>query len=109
MLKPLVQNAAVLVASFGDQVTTVYVRVLGPGNVRLGSVKEKLEHSDFSDAAINDGMPQTQADGEKERFIAGDLYAITDTPGTFLLAWAPAFEYFQNRAIVNPNPGSSLV
>lgn len=69
----------------------IYFRNLGPGNVRWGTSKEPLEQGPAP--GLNQGLPQSIADGEKNREWIGDLWVITDTPGTQIIVVCPAKDH----------------
>jgi hypothetical protein len=97
MIPNLQANVPMLIASF-DAVVTLYVRQYGAGNLRLGFNKEDLiQGVNLAPGQIVDGIPQAAADGVKQYFWSGDLWAITDVTGPAMFI-APGIGYYLDRS-----------
>ena len=73
----------------------VFTLVQTAGNVRFGTNPEQLNQPDFAGQLM--GLPQNVAAGEVTRWWAGDLWAISDTPGTVIHAIVPLADAFVRR------------
>lgn len=95
-VKFLQVNQPTLLQHF-DEVTTIYVKQYGPGNLRLHSMGDVLLQT-VSDP-IPDGITQVTASGINgwvQYFWKGDLWTISDAAGG--VAWiASAYQFYIER------------
>ena len=88
---------AVLLNTF-EEITTVYIKQYGPGNLRLSGNPIDLNSS--INATIQDGIVQTTATGPYngwvQYFWEGDLWAISDAAGAVVFV-IPSYQFFIDR------------
>ncbi|SRR6266581_3088313 len=91
MVANLAANQFMYLAHF-DQMTLIYIKQYGAGNLRLASSGERLATTANVGGAfaglIQDGIAQATADGFKQYFWQGDLFVISDVAGP--IVWEPA-------------------
>lgn len=99
-VKNLNANQQTLLQHF-DEVTTVYVKQYGPGNLRLLPVGDTLLQT--VNDPVPDGITQVTASGINgwvQYFWKGDLWAISDAAG--FVAWvASAYQFYIRRDVVS--------
>jgi hypothetical protein len=96
MITQLQQNLAQLIGSFHG-ITTIYVKQYGPGNLRIGPVKDDLQNTAFVAAGgVQDGISQALADKWQQYFWQGDLYVISDAAGPVAFI-VPSWNFSINR------------
>lgn len=81
----------------------LYIKQYGPGNLRLKGSREELLSSLAS--PIPDGIVQVTADGFKQYFWEGDLWVISDAPGSIAYE-APGYTFYIDRLGVAPDPNA---
>jgi hypothetical protein len=62
-----------------DQMTLLYIKQYGAGNLRLASSGERLQAT--IGLPTQDGVTQATVDGFKQWYWQGDLFAISDAAG----------------------------
>lgn len=100
MLATLQQNIPMLLASF-ERITLLYVVVYGAGNVRVATDPQRL--SATVGGQLQDGLPQAAADGVRQYYWEGDLYAIADA-NTAIVWEAPQYQYNIKRGSRGRSP-----
>jgi hypothetical protein len=88
-----------------EEVTTIYVKQFGPGNLRIGSDRDSLVAT--IGAPIAEGIAQATADGFKQYFWEGDLWFISDAPGVVSYG-APSYQYYVQRGKNNGAPNNRV-
>jgi hypothetical protein len=82
MIAQLPANQFMYLGHF-DQMTLLYIKQYGPGNLRLAASGERLLAT--VGLPTQDGVTQATADGFKQWYWQGDLFVISDAPGP--IAW----------------------
>lgn len=96
MILNLQTNIPALVGHY-DGVVTIYVKVYGAGNLRIGNDRESLlQGTNLAPGQIVDGIPQAAAGGIQQYFWSGDLWMIIDAAGPVMVQ-APAYTSYVNR------------
>jgi hypothetical protein len=98
-------NVPMMIGHFGE-VTTIYIKQYGAGNLRLGSDRDSLIAT-VSPAPIQDGIVQVTADGFKQYFWEGDLWIITDAAGAVVYS-VPSYQYYIERGKHNGSPSARV-
>jgi len=79
-LPPLAGKAMKISGLRFNQATWCQFMVMGPGQVRWGTNKEQLENGPA--VGISYGIPQANGDPILNLMWKGEVWAISDTPGT---------------------------
>lgn len=82
----------------------LYIKQYGPGNLRLKGSREELLAS-INPLPLQDGIVQVTADGFKQYFWSGDLWAISDAPGSIVFE-APGYSFYIDRGLVGRDPNA---
>lgn len=90
------------------QITTIYIKQYGPGNLRLAGNPTDLDST--IGAAIQDGIAQVTASGINgwvQYFWEGDLWWISDAAGAVVMV-APSYAFYIKRGVSVNSPGESV-
>lgn len=83
----------------------LYIKQYGPGNLRMKGNREDLLNS-IAPLPIQDGIVQVTADGFKQYFWSGDLWVISDAPGSIVYE-APGYQFYIDRLTTLPDPNAA--
>ena len=78
----------------GVEAQGVYFLVMSAGNVRWSTNRDELEQATLGQ---NNGLPQAVLNGEVRRPWSGDIWAVSDTPGTIVQVICPLQSAYQKR------------
>jgi hypothetical protein len=90
---PANMNKSALLAHF-EQVTTIYIKQYGAGNLRLAGNPTDLDST--IGQAIQDGIVQVTAQGWVQYFWEGDLWWISDAAGAVVMV-VPSYQFYIDR------------